>query len=473
MPLAASSRSRSRSRHTAVNYWPGFVDALAALLMVIVFVVVVFALAQFFLSETLSGREVALDRLNRQVGELTSLLGLERSANADLRLSMAQISAELQDSVAVREELEPQVAALNRNNRVLVSARDALRLRLQDVEEELADLNADRNSIADDLQDARQTITAGRDTIELQVRELESLRRDITALRTVRAELEAETASLAQRLGISTEAAAQERDRRAELEARLADIEDQTILVQTELAEREIRLAELLGRAETAETSLAGERELAAAAEDELDLLNTQLAVIRQQLAALNNSLVASEERNEEQQTMIVDLGNRLNVALASRVQELANYRSEFFGRLRELIGDRSDIRIVGDRFVFQSEVLFSSGSSELEDGGKVQLLQLASTLRDIVPTIPDDIDWVLRIDGHTDIRPIHTDEFPSNWELSTARATSVLKFMLQAGIQPNRVVAAGFGQYHPLDQRRDEAAFRRNRRIEFKLTQR
>ncbi len=170
---------------------------------------------------------------------------------------------------------------------------------------------------------------------------------------------------------------------------------------------------------------------------------------------------------------MIVDLGNRLNVALASRVQELANYRSEFFGRLRELIGDRSDIRIVGDRFVFQSEVLFSSGSSELEDGGKVQLLQLASTLRDIVPTIPDDIDWVLRIDGHTDVRPIHTDKFPSNWELSTARATSVLKFMLQAGIPPNRVVAAGFGQYHPLDPRRDDVSFRRNRRIEFKLTQR
>ena len=469
MPRATSSRSR----RTTVDYWPGFVDALAALLMVIVFVVVVFALAQFFLSETLSGREAALDRLNRQVGELTSLLGLERSANADLRLSMAQISAELQDSVAVREELEPQVATLNRNNQILVSARDALRLRLQDVEEELADLNADRNSIADDLQDARLTITAGRDTIELQVRELESLRRDITALRTVRAELEAETASLAERLGISTEAVAQERDRRAELEARLADVEDQTILVQTELAEREIRLAELLGRAETAETALAGEQELAATAEDELDLLNTQLAVIRQQLAALNNSLVASEERNEEQQTMIVDLGKRLNVALASQVQELANYRSEFFGRLRELIGDRSDIRIVGDRFVFQSEVLFSSGSSELEDGGKVQLLQLASTLRDIVPTIPDDIDWVLRIDGHTDVRPIHTDKFPSNWELSTARATSVLKFMLQAGIPPNRVVAAGFGQYHPLDPRRNEVAFSRNRRIEFKLTQR
>lgn len=470
MPLAASSRSR---REKSVNYWPGFVDALAALLMVIVFVVVVFALAQFFLSETLSGREAALNRLNRQVGELTSLLSLERSANADLRLSMAQISAELQDSVGAREDLEPQIAALNRNNQVLVSERDALRLRLQDVEDELAGLNVDRDAIADDLQDARLTITTDRETIELQVRELESLRRDITALRQVRADLEAEAANLAERLGISTEELAQERDRRTGLEARLADVEEQTILVQTELADREVRLAELLSRAETAETTLAGEQELAASAEQEVELLNAQLAVIRQQLAALNDSLLASEERNEEQQTMIVDLGNRLNVALASQVQELANYRSEFFGRLRELIGDRSDIQVVGDRFVFQSEVLFQSGSAELEDGGKVQLLQLASTLGDIAPTIPDDIDWVLRIDGHTDIRPISTDEFPSNWELSTARATSVLKFMVQAGIPPDRVAAAGFGQYHPLDARRDEIAFRRNRRIEFKLTQR
>lgn len=469
MPAAASSRSRRET----VNYWPGFVDALAALLMVIVFVVIVFALAQFFLSETLSGREAALNRLNRQVDELTSLLSLERSANADLRLSMAQISAELQGSIAAREDLEPQIAALNRDNQVLVSERDALRLRLQDVEEELADLGADRDSVAEDLQDARLKIDADRETIELQVRELESLRRDITALRQVRAELEAETADLAERLGISTEALAQERDRRTELAAQLAEAEEQTILVQTELADREIRLAEILSRAETAETALADEEKLSAAAAEEVELLNTQLAVIRQQLTALNDSLEASEARNQDQQAMIVDLGNRLNVALASQVQELANYRSEFFGRLRELIGDRTDIQIVGDRFVFQSEVLFSSGSAELEDGGKVQLLQLASTLRDIAPTIPDDVDWVLRIDGHTDIRPIATNEFPSNWELSTARATSVLKFLLQAGIPPDRVVAAGFGQYHPLDPRRDEIAYRRNRRIEFKLTQR
>ncbi len=463
----------ARSRRQTVNYWPGFVDALAALLMVIVFVVIVFALAQFFLSETLSGREAALTRLNREVNELTDLLGLERSANADLRLSMAQLSAELQGSIALREETEPQLSALTRDNQVLVSERDALRLRLQDVEEEFAALGADRDSVAAELASTRATIAADRDTIELQVRELESLRRDILVLREVRGELEVEVAGLAQRLGISTEALAAERDRRAELEARLADVEEQTILAQNELEEREIRLRDLLARTETAEEALTAESAAALAARDDVELLNRQLAQIRQQLAALNQSLVASEDRNEEQQAQIVDLGNRLNVALASQVQELANYRSEFFGRLRELIGDRSDIQIVGDRFVFQSEVLFPSGSAELEGGGKIQLLQLASTLRDIAPTIPDDIDWVLRIDGHTDIRPIHTPEFPSNWELSTARATEVLKFMVQAGIPPGHLVAAGFGQYHPLDDRRDEIAFRRNRRIEFKLTQR
>ena len=170
---------------------------------------------------------------------------------------------------------------------------------------------------------------------------------------------------------------------------------------------------------------------------------------------------------------MIVDLGNRLNVALASQVQELANYRSEFFGRLRQLIGDRSDIRIVGDRFVFQSEVLFSSGSAELEDGGKVQLLQLASTLRDIVPTIPDDIDWVLRIDGHTDVRPIHTDEFPSNWELSTARASAVARlFIDEHGIDPRRVATVGYAEFRPMDADDETANRSRNRRVEIVVLQ-
>jgi chemotaxis protein MotB len=166
-------------------------------------------------------------------------------------------------------------------------------------------------------------------------------------------------------------------------------------------------------------------------------------------------------------------MGQRLNAALASKVQDLARYRSEFFGRLRKVLGDRRDIQIVGDRFVFQSEVLFASGSDSLAEGGKVQLAHLATTLKEIAEGIPDDINWVLRVDGHTDRVPISTARFPSNWELSTARAISVVKYLISQGIPPHRFAATGFGEFQPLDERDDEIAYRRNRRIEMKLDQR
>ena len=190
-------------------------------------------------------------------------------------------------------------------------------------------------------------------------------------------------------------------------------------------------------------------------------------------MARIALALEVSEAKQAERNVQIADLGKRLNVALASKVAELARYRSEFFGRLREVIGERADIRIVGDRFVFQSEVLFASGSAEIGADGKRQLAQLGTTLLDVASRIPADLEWVLRIDGHTDKLPIRTTEFPSNWELSTARAVAVVKQLIAAGVPANRLAAAGFGQYHPLDDHDDEISYRRNRRIEIKLTER
>jgi len=226
-------------------------------------------------------------------------------------------------------------------------------------------------------------------------------------------------------------------------------------------------------RAETAETSFLEQTEISQKAQDQVALLNQQLAALRNQLAALNDALEASEVKNREQEVQIVNLGSRLNEALATKVQELARYRSEFFGRLREVLGDRTDIRIEGDRFVFQSEVLFGSGQAVLNPEGEGQLQQLAEALVQIAADIPDDIEWILRVDGHTDERPISTARFPSNWELASARAISVVKFLVQSGIPPENLVAAGFGQFQPIDGRQDEIAYRRNRRIEFKLDQR
>lgn len=434
--------SSSRRRQGSVNYWPGFVDALAALLVVVVFLIMVFALAQAFLSDALSGRDEALGKLTRQIDELARMLDLERSANTELRLSVSQLSAQLQSSI---------------------SERDALAARLSDAERELTTI---RQESAEELAALREQMSADRDTIELQLLDLARLERDIEALREVRATLEAEVASITGELG-------QVRVLTKELEAKLADAEERTVLAQKELDARDIRLSELLQRAETAETSFSEERELSKQAQSQVALLNQQLSQLRAQIVALNKALKASEALNEEKDVQIVNLGQRLNQALATKVQELALYRSEFFGRLREVLGERSDIRIVGDRFVFQSEVLFESGEAVLNPRGEAQLAQLAGTLKEIASQIPDDLDWILRVDGHTDERPISTAKFPSNWELSSARAISVVKFLARQGIAPENLVAAGFGEYQPIDAGRDEIAYLRNRRIEFKLDQR
>ncbi len=201
-------------------------------------------------------------------------------------------------------------------------------------------------------------------------------------------------------------------------------------------------------------------------------LLNQQIAALREQLARLSAALALEEDKVEEQKTKIAELGQRLNVALARKVQELNRYRSEFFGRLREALGDHPDIRIVGDRFVFPSELLFPTASATLMPAGRHQLTRLAETLKTVTSKIPSDIDWILRVDGHTDRRPIQTARFPSNWELSTARALSVVNYLVAQGISPVRLAATGFGEFRPLDDRISEDAYKRNRRIEIKLTQ-
>lgn len=220
--------------------------------------------------------------------------------------------------------------------------------------------------------------------------------------------------------------------------------------------------------------ALAGEREVSARALAQVELLNQQLAALRRQLAALEEALAASEARDRESQERIADLGSRLNVALAQRVQELARYRSDFFGRLRQILGDRQDIRIVGDRFVFQSEVFFDTGAADLLPEGQQELDKVADALMELTEEIPPDIPWVLRVDGHTDRRPLSgAGAFRSNWELSAARAIAVVRYLQSRGLPPQRLLAAGFAEFQPLDVADNDEAFRRNRRIELKLTER
>ena len=204
-----------------------------------------------------------------------------------------------------------------------------------------------------------------------------------------------------------------------------------------------------------------------------VDLLNQQLLALRRQMAAIQEALNAAEAKDKESQARISDLGARLNVVLARQVQELQRYRSDFFGRLRELLRDRKDIRVVGDRFVFQSDVLFPSGQATMSPEGLAAIDQLATTIVELERSIPKEIDWALQVDGHTDARPIASAQFPSNWELSSARATSVVKYLISRGVSPKRLVAAGYGEFQPLEDGTSEEALRRNRRIELKLTNR
>jgi len=227
------------------------------------------------------------------------------------------------------------------------------------------------------------------------------------------------------------------------------------------------------GRAGELNKALESEKQLSARALAQIEVANQQISALRRQLAALEEALQASEKRDRESQGRIADLGQRLNVALAQRVQELSRYRSEFFGRLRAILGNRPDIRIVGDRFVFQSEVFFDTGQAQLLPEGRAELDKLATALIELDKQIPSEIAWVLRVDGHTDVRPINSPLFKSNWELSSARAISVVQYLISLGVPAQRLVAAGFAEFQPLDTSASEDAYKRNRRIELKLTER
>jgi chemotaxis protein MotB len=338
----ALSRSR-KSGGSHELFWPGYVDVLSTLLLVVTFLLSIFMVAQFYVSQESSGKDTVLRKLTRQIAELTNLLSLEKGQGKALQ-------------------------------------------------DELSSLQASFATLKSDNE--RLTGLAG---------------------------------------GVG------------EKDARIASL-------NKELSEK---------------TTLSNE------AQAKVDLLNQQLLQLRRQMAALQEAIGAAESKDKESQARIADLGARLNVILAKQVQELQRYRSDFFGRLRELLRDRKDIRVVGDRFVFESEVLFPSGQATMTAEGQAAIDPLATAIIELESSIPKEIDWALQVDGHTDIRRIASAQFPSNWELSSARATTVVKYLISRGVSPKRLVAAGYGEYQPIDEGTSEEALRRNRRIELKLTNR
>ncbi len=414
------------------------------------------------MNATAADTDTAMAFLSNQVEAAIRKLSTNEFETEELRETTRGLSDELEAVADNRDQLGFQLTRLTEEKdeiflRLQGQVRDLatllslerevaadLRKNLDDRSGELRASMQDRDRTAADLNLARETLIARQAQSEGQLQRLAALEGGIAELRDDRAVLETR---------LTREAAVLESTR-----ASLDDARDQNQALDRDLSA-------------TTEQSDGLKKQLSVS-NSQIDKLVQELVELRVQITELNGLLENSEGQTQAQQVEIADLGRRLNVALASKVRELARYRSEFLGRLREALGDRADVRVVGDRFVFQSEVLFATGESELEAPGRDQLLRLAESLKQIGATIPDDIDWVLRVDGHTDERPIQTPRFPSNWELSTARAISVVRFLIDQGVPAERVMAAGFAHFRPLDPSGGEAAFRRNRRIEFRLTQ-
>ncbi|MFO1037194.1 MAG: peptidoglycan -binding protein [Geminicoccaceae bacterium] len=465
--------ARSRSSRHNLDIWPGFVDALSTLLLSVIFLLVVFVLGQFLLGQLLQGKDQAMSTLRSQVQDLTTKLGLEQDTADELKRTLSRLNADLRQAFVARDDTATQLetASAERDqlaDRVVVMTREQAMMQrsLDSLRQETDEARSAASALAKEADAAKATVKTDKEQIELQLGQLVQLQNDIKALQATRADLEKQLAD-------ATGATGTERDRSKALEARLADAETRTVLAQKEIEQRDLRLEELTRKLTESEgkATSAGQSEAQALAD--VRRLESQIAALNLQLADLGALLGVRQGEIDKQKATIEDLGQRLNVALAAKVEELSQYKSEFFGRLRQTLGDREDIKIVGDRFVFQSEVLFGSGSADLEPGGQAELAKLAATLKTLTADLPEELPWVLQVDGHTDVRRIKTARFPSNWELSSARAISVAEFLIDQGIPPQRVAARGFAEFQPLDTAETEDAYRRNRRIEILLTTR
>jgi chemotaxis protein MotB len=424
------SAARRRAAQS-VSVWPGFVDALSSLLMVVIFVLLIFVVAYFLLSEILTGQESELATLHRRLDELTQSLGLEQARRKELTNEMAKLSGVINLLTDEKEKLGARVTGLS-----------------------------------------QESMIKGEE-LKKQLLVVASLQEDIDALRRVRKELEERVSGLAASLQGKEGELGSLRDRSKALESQLADEQERTVLAQKEIEQRDIRIQALSALVGEQKEALDKERRLSADARAEVALLNRQITSLRQQLEEIGRAVHVAEAEKLAMKTKLEDLGKRLNIVLARKVNRLEKYRSEFFGRLREILGNNPSVRIEGDRFVLQSELLFDTGSATLGEKGKESLAKVAATFLQLSKKIPKNINWVLRIDGHTDRVPIHNERFASNWELSTARAVSVVRFLADQGIPESRMLAAGFSKFHPIDPADTPEAYRKNRRIEIKLTSR
>ena len=538
-----STRSLRNRLADTTNIWPGFVDVLATLLIVIIFVLMVFTVSQIYLSDAISGRDKALQDLRSQINELSKILVIETKDKEEALSTLSETEKELEDTqlnlqseqllseqlqtdvakkrselfvqeqniIALSEQIssllkelrivanaletyEGQEIALleteglgERINKALATRIDQLKLlnekleqsekslnekileldlvnqKLNDNEVALQDqifqyqqLTNDLLEINDSLGLKDATLKEQLDAIRFKNEELARLNKDLIQKDSTIFNLRGKISELNNILSLSEE-------KQVEQEVQLSNLKNQILSIEEDSKIKE-------------ETSLKEIEKMQVQAEQtlqQINLLSNEIDILKNEISILNSALEANEIDILAKDLEIEVLGEKLNKALTSKVFELQKYRSEFFGKLQALLGDREDIKIVGDRFIFETELLFDSASADLQESGKEKLSEIGLTLKETTVDIPSEIDWIIMVEGHTDKRPINTFKFPSNWELSTARANSVLKLLLDIGFAPDRLAAAGYGEFYPISNGDTDSDYQQNRRIELKLTSR
>jgi chemotaxis protein MotB len=414
-----------------LDAWPGYVDALSTLLMVIIFVLLVFVLAQAFLTVTLSGRSHQLDTANQRLAELADALSLEQGKAATLQSSVAQLSQQLAARSAERDKLAAQLSDAQLSVQAATTANARLQSQLTATSAQADAAKAQLDEMKRQIAELDKTVATDKDTLQAKLSDLATLDNQTRALAALRDELEKQAQDAAAR-------AMTEQQRREAVQQQLSD-----------------------------------EKKLGDSARAQIALLNQQIDELKGQLSSVASALDLQQRQDKEKDAQIANLGQKLNVALATKVEELQGYRSEFFGKLRTLLANRPGITVVGDRFVFQSEVLFPVGSAELTQSGTAQMTALAVTIKDIAAEIPTDLNWVLRVDGHTDPQPVKGGQFASNWELSAERAITVVKLLIADGVPAEHLAATAFGEYQPFGPGDTQDAYAKDRRIELRLTDR
>jgi chemotaxis protein MotB len=458
---------RRRGGENGLSAWPGYVDALSTLLMVIIFVLLVFVLAQAFLSVALSGRDKQLDRVNRQLAEVSDMLSLERTHSSDLQQSLNQLDQQLAASNTARSSLAQQLDALKMQAQQAGADRDALRSERDKMAQQLADAGLQAQSSAARVQQLQNQATAS-------AAQTDAAQQQVAQLATQLADMKKQAAELDKTVQVDKDtitAKLSDLAKLAEENRALAALRDD---LEKQAQDAAVRATTEAQRRAAVQVELAKEKTLGDSATAQIALLNQQVDQLKAQLTSVAQALDIAKTQSQEKDTRIADLGQKLNVALAEKVEELKGYRSEFFGKLRAVLANQPGVQIVGDRFVIQSEVLFPIGSASLTQTGQNEITALAITIKNIDTEIPPDIKWILRVDGHTDRQPIKPGgQFASNWELSAARAITVVKLLIADGVPADHLAATGFADYQPLDPADAPDAYAKNRRIELRLTDR